>query len=115
MEVPRLGAESELQLLAYTTATATLDLSCICDPCPSSRPCWTLNLSKASDQIQVLVDTSRVLNLLSHNGNSPHSFSKPHLHTSIVNAQYEQMLKRCPFGEHAREEPKPVLGKPVTP
>ena len=27
MEVLRLGAESELQLLAYTTATATLDLS----------------------------------------------------------------------------------------
>ena len=25
MEVPRLGAESELWLLAYTTATATLD------------------------------------------------------------------------------------------
>ena len=25
MEVPRLGFESELQLLAYTTATATLD------------------------------------------------------------------------------------------
>ena len=30
MEVPRLGAEPELQLLAY--ATATLDLSHICDP-----------------------------------------------------------------------------------
>ena len=32
MEVPRLGVESELQLLAYTTATATRDLSLICDP-----------------------------------------------------------------------------------
>ena len=31
MEVPRLGVESELHLLAYTTATATQDLSCICD------------------------------------------------------------------------------------
>ena len=31
MEVPRLGAESELQLLAYATAIAVLDLSCICD------------------------------------------------------------------------------------
>ena len=29
MEVPRLGVESELQLLAYTTATATPDLSCL--------------------------------------------------------------------------------------
>ena len=27
MEVPRLGVELELQLLAYTTATATWDLS----------------------------------------------------------------------------------------
>ena len=26
MEVPRLGVESELQLLAYTTATATSEL-----------------------------------------------------------------------------------------
>ena len=31
MEVPRLGIEWELQLLAYTTATATPDLSCICN------------------------------------------------------------------------------------
>ena len=28
MEVPRLGVELALQLLAYTTAIATLDLSC---------------------------------------------------------------------------------------
>ena len=31
MEVPRLGVESELQLLAYTTATATQDPTRICD------------------------------------------------------------------------------------
>ena len=31
MEVPRLGVESELPLLAYTTATATWDRSRICD------------------------------------------------------------------------------------
>ena len=30
MEVPRLGVMSELQLPAYTTATATLDLSWVC-------------------------------------------------------------------------------------
>ena len=29
MEVPRLGVKLELQLMAYATATATLDLSCI--------------------------------------------------------------------------------------
>ena len=31
MEVPRLGVESELQLLAYATAIAMLDLSHICN------------------------------------------------------------------------------------
>ena len=31
MEIPRLGVEPELQLPAYTTATATWDLSCICE------------------------------------------------------------------------------------
>ena len=31
MESPRLGVKSELQLPAYTTATATWDLSCVCD------------------------------------------------------------------------------------
>ena len=30
MKVPRLGVESELQLLAYTTVTATLDTSYVC-------------------------------------------------------------------------------------
>ena len=31
MEVPRLGVKSELQLLAYTTATAVQHLSHICE------------------------------------------------------------------------------------
>ena len=31
METSKLGLKSELQLLAYTTATAMWDLSCICD------------------------------------------------------------------------------------
>ena len=31
MEVPRLGVKSELQLPAYSTATAMPDLSCICN------------------------------------------------------------------------------------
>ena len=37
MQVPRLGAESELQLLAYATATAMQHLSRVCDPHRSSR------------------------------------------------------------------------------
>ena len=42
MEVPRLGVELELQLPAYTTATATRDLSLICDPHHSSEQCRIL-------------------------------------------------------------------------
>ena len=43
LEVPRLGVQSELQPLAYTRATATPDLSCICDLCHSSRQRQILN------------------------------------------------------------------------
>ena len=56
MEVPRPGVELELQLPAYTPATATLD------PQPTDR-----------GQGFNLMDTSWVLNLLSHNGNSNNS------------------------------------------
>ena len=46
IEVPRLGVESELQLSAYTTATATatLDLSYICDLHHSSEQLQMLSL-----------------------------------------------------------------------
>ena len=48
MEVPRIGVESELQLLAYTTATAMADPSRICNLHHSPRQCWILNsLSEA--------------------------------------------------------------------
>ena len=61
MEVPRLGVESELQLLAYTTATAMQDPSYIWDLHHSSRQHWILNpLSKARDQTCILTDTSWV-------------------------------------------------------
>ena len=50
MEVPRLWVESELHLLAFATATATWDPSCICDLHQSSQQCWILNpLSEARD------------------------------------------------------------------
>ena len=61
MEIPRLGVESELQLLAYATATATWDLSHVCDLCHSSKQHQILNpLSKARDQTCILVDTNLV-------------------------------------------------------
>ena len=43
MEVPRLGAELELQLLAYITARATRDLSLVCDLHHGSRQRRILN------------------------------------------------------------------------
>ena len=60
-EVPRLGVESELQLLAYTIATAVQNLSCICDLHHSLGQCQILNpLSKTRVRTCILMDTSRV-------------------------------------------------------
>ena len=56
MEVPRLGVESELQLPAYPTATATPDRSCIFDLHHRSLQRQILNpLSEARDQTHVLM------------------------------------------------------------
>ena len=58
MEVPRLEIESELQLPAYTTATATLDLSHICDlQCSLWQHQILYPLSEARDQTCILTDT----------------------------------------------------------
>ena len=71
MEVSRQGAESELQLLVYDTATAPPDPRLIFDLYRHSQQCQILNPpSEAKDQILIPMDTSQVLNLLSHNRNS---------------------------------------------
>ena len=57
-EVPELGVESELQLQAYITVTATPDQSSLCDPCCSLWQHWILNpLSEAKDGTCILTDT----------------------------------------------------------
>ena len=57
MEVPRLGAELELQLLTYTTAMATWDLSESETLHLSSWQCQIFNtLSEAKDQTRILMD-----------------------------------------------------------
>ena len=44
---------------------------CVCDLHHSLQQCWILNpLCEARDQTRILMDTSWVWNLLSHNGNS---------------------------------------------
>ena len=58
-KVPKLGVPSELWPPAYTTATATPDLSHIGDLHHSSQQHWILNpLREARDQ--TLMDASRV-------------------------------------------------------
>ena len=61
MEVPRLGVKSELQLLAYSTATATPDPSCVCKLHDSSWQHRIPNpLSEARDRTHILMDTSQI-------------------------------------------------------
>ena len=57
MEVPRLGVKSKLQLPVYTTATATLDPSCICDLHRCSRQILDL-LNEVRYRTRVLMDAS---------------------------------------------------------
>ena len=68
MEVPGLGAELELQLLADTTAAAMWNPSPVCD----LQQCRILNpLSETRDQTCILMDSSQIHHPLSHSGNSP--------------------------------------------
>ena len=61
MEVPGLGVESELQLPAYTTATAMQDPNLVCDLHHSWQKHWISNpVSKARDQTCILMDTSSI-------------------------------------------------------
>ena len=60
-EVPRLGVELELWLLAYTTATAKPDLSHMCDQHHSSQQHQIFNpLSKVRDRTYNLMVPSRI-------------------------------------------------------
>ena len=71
MEVPGIVVESEPQLQAYTTTTATPDLSQFCNLCHSLFEHWILNpLSKARDHPSSSERQHWVLNLLNHSGNS---------------------------------------------
>ena len=76
VEVPRVGVSLELQLPAYATATAMPDPSHICDLHHRLWQHRILNpLNKARDRTPILMDPSRVLNPLSHHGNSECCFN----------------------------------------
>ena len=61
IEIPRLGVQLELLLLAYTTATAAPDSSRICDLHHSSQQHQLLNpLSEARDRTYNLMVSSQI-------------------------------------------------------
>ena len=71
MEIPRLGFEPEMKLLAYTTASATQDLICFCELCCSLWQHQIFNpLSVAWIWTHIIMETTQVCSLLSYNGNS---------------------------------------------
>ena len=71
------GVESEGQLLAYTTATATPDLNHIFNLYHSSWKHWILNpLCQARDQTGTSTETSWNINPLCHSRNSQGYFVK---------------------------------------
>ena len=59
--ISQAGVKSELQLPAYTTATAMLGLSCICNLYHSSQQCQILNpLSEARDRTRNLMVPNQI-------------------------------------------------------
>ena len=61
MEFPRLGVQSELQLLTTATATATQDPGCICDLHHTSQQGRILNpLKEARDRTRNLIVPSQI-------------------------------------------------------
>ena len=73
MDIPRLGVKSELQMRAYTTATATAtwDPNLICNLHHSSRQHQIQNpLNETRDRTGILMGPRQVHQPLSHKGNS---------------------------------------------
>ena len=117
MEVPRLGVEVELQLLAYITAIATWDPNHICDLYHSSRQRWILNpLSEARDQTCILMESGWVPSPLSHEGNSLKQIFHARTYGSLVLIS-ELVFKNVPYKTlqawHGLiEKPSPCLQPP---
>ena len=67
-----LGVKSELELLAYTTATAMQDPSRACDLHHSSQHRWVPDpLSKARDRTHILMDLVRFVSAAPTTGTLP--------------------------------------------
>ena len=86
-------AEVKSNLPAQATATAKWDSSHICDLEHSSWQHWILNpLSKVREQTHILMDSSQVSNMLSHNRNSLEYFNTSQIsqNLNITNILFNQ-------------------------
>ena len=84
MECPRIGVELELQQLPSATASATQNLSRVCDLHYSSQPRQIFNpLSEARVRTYILMDTSGVPYCWATMGIPPESYvhTDIHVHT----------------------------------
>ena len=98
MEVPRLGVELELQLPAYSTATATWDLSPVFNLHRSSWKRQILNpLSEARDRTCILMGINWVRNPLSHNGNSQENFQVWLVAWHCLSSDKGKLVRRFPL------------------
>ena len=89
MEVPRLSIKSELQLPAYTPATAMPDSSHVCNLHHSSQQCRILNpLSKARGPTRILRDTRQVRFRCTMTGT-------PHPKHTLPNPKYVSPASTC--------------------
>ena len=85
MEVPRLGVQLELQLPTYTTATATVEPSHICNlRCTFWQHQILHSLSKARNRTRFLMHASLVLNPLSQKWELQASFIVLLSHLQLV-------------------------------
>ena len=93
MEVPRLRVQLELQLLAYTTATATPDPSHVCHLHHRSRQCWILDLlSEARDRTRNLMVRNRIRFRCATTETPESGFYEVHNHC-MESSQWEGKLK----------------------
>jgi len=93
--------KSELQLPAYTATIAAHLQSLLWDLLHSLWQCQILNpLGEARDQTCILMDTSQVLNQVSHNGNSCFS---------VMKAEFSS----CNYLQNSLQNLKCLLSRPV--
>ena len=94
MEVPRLGVKLELQLLAYTSATAMQDPSHVCDLHHSSRQHQILSpWSKARDRTCNLMVTSQIHFCCATTGSPPSVGVEQSRASSITRTDLNQSME----------------------